>query len=49
MIPGAFSIYRDRLLRKGIIDTKDYGHINLVLPRFDIYCKKQEMIYNLSM
>ena len=49
MTSSVFSIYRDRLLRKGIIDTKDYGHINLVLPRFDVYCKKQETIYNLSM
>ena len=49
MSSSSFSIYRDRLLRKGLIDTKDYGHINLVLPRFNIFCQKQEMIYNLSL
>ncbi len=28
------SVYRDRLKRRGIIDTSKYGSIDLILPRF---------------
>ncbi len=28
------SVYRDRLKRKGVIDTSKYGQISLILPRF---------------
>lgn len=31
---AAFSVYRGRLYRKGLIDTSVYGSISLVLPRF---------------
>ena len=34
MTSNIFSTYRDRLMRKGIIDTSQYGYISLVLPRF---------------
>ena len=29
-----FSVYRDRLKRKGVIDTREYGKISFALPRF---------------
>ena len=28
------SVYRDRLKRKGLINTSNYGYISLILPRF---------------
>lgn len=31
---NSFSVYRDRLKKKGIIDTSTYGYISLKLPRF---------------
>lgn len=36
-----FSVYRDRLKRKGVIDTREYGKISLALPRFDEFVKLQ--------
>ena len=33
---NAFSVYRDRLMKKGIIDTKTYGFVSLKLPRFGL-------------
>ncbi len=32
-----FNVYRDRLKRKGIVDTRTFGRISLVLPRFAEY------------
>ena len=32
---GNMSVYRDRLKKKGIIDTSKFGYISLNLPRFD--------------
>lgn len=32
-----FSVYRDRLKRKGVVDTKQYGYMSLALPRFDLF------------
>ncbi len=32
-----FSVYRDRLMKKGILSSDQYGHINLALPRFGEY------------
>lgn len=32
-----FSVYRDRLSRKGLIDTSEYGGISMLLPRFHEY------------
>lgn len=29
-----FSVYRDRLKRKGVLDTRTYGEVSFVLPRF---------------
>ncbi|MCR4690255.1 MAG: ATP-binding protein [Lachnospiraceae bacterium] len=34
MTSQKFSVYRDRLERKGVIDTSVYGSISLILPRF---------------
>ena len=38
-----FSVYRDRLKRKGVIDTSEYGKISLALPRFDEFVKMQQL------
>lgn len=38
-----FSVYRERLKRKGIIDTREYGKITLALPRFDEFVKIQNL------
>ena len=34
-----FSVYRDRLKRKGVVNTQEYGHLSLALPRFDDFVK----------
>ena len=34
MPSGNFSIYRKRLLKKGIVQATQYGHLEFVLPRF---------------
>ena len=34
-----FSVYRERLKRKGVIDTREYGKISMALPRFDEFVK----------
>lgn len=39
MNSGLFSIYRERLKRKGVIDTREYGRMALALPRFDEFVK----------
>lgn len=36
-----FSVYRERLKRKGVVDTREYGRITLALPRFDEFVKMQ--------
>jgi hypothetical protein len=38
-----FSVYRDRLKRKGIISTAQYGHVSLILPRFEEFVKTRLM------
>ncbi len=37
MSSAKFSMYRDRLLRKGIITSPSYGQVALALPRFDVF------------
>jgi len=32
-----FSVYRERLKRKGILDTSKYGYLSFYLPRFDVF------------
>ena len=39
---GSFSVIRDRLIKKGIIDGSEYGYVSLSLPRFDEYVKTIE-------
>lgn len=39
MNSGLFSVYRERLKRKGVIDTREYGRMALALPRFDEFVK----------
>lgn len=36
-----FSVYRDRLKRKGILDTSRYGELSFILPRFAEFVKMQ--------
>ena len=43
MNSGLFSVYRDRLKRKGVIDTSEYGKITLTLPRFEEFVKTRQM------
>lgn len=44
MTSGLFSVYRDRLKRKGIIDTRKYGKISFSLPRFEVFTKEQDVL-----
>ncbi len=39
MEPEKFSVYRDRLRRKGVIDTSRYGTVTFALPRFDVFVR----------
>lgn len=34
-----FSVYRDRLKRKGVVCSEQYGYLTLALPRFDEFVK----------
>lgn len=34
-----FGVYRERLKRKGLVDTSQYGRMALILPRFDEFAK----------
>jgi predicted transcriptional regulator len=39
MSSTSFSVYRERLKRKGVINTAQYGHVCLSLPRLDTFIK----------
>ena len=39
MEPEKFSVYRERLRRKGVIDTSQYGIVTFALPRFDVFVR----------
>ena len=41
---ASFSTYRKRLSDKGLIDTKEYGYLELSLPRYAEFVKNYEMI-----
>ena len=41
MDSSLFSVYRDRLFRKGILDVSEYGYISVALPRFSDFVVKQ--------
>ena len=34
-----FSVYRERLKRKGVIDTRQYGKVSMALPRFEEFIR----------
>ena len=36
------SVYRDRLIKRGLIAAVEYGKVRLVLPRFEIFISKQD-------
>lgn len=40
-----FSVYRDRLKKKGLVDTSEYGYLGLNLPRFAEILKMRAMEY----
>lgn len=37
--PKTFSVQRDRLIKKGIIDGREHGTVSLLLPRFEEFVK----------
>lgn len=37
----SFSLYRDRLIKKGVLTSKTYGYLCFTLPRFYEFLKKQ--------
>lgn len=41
MNSSLFSSYRDKLIRKGIVDVSRYGYIGLILPRFCEYVTRR--------
>lgn len=38
---NSFTVYRTRLLKKGIIKTSGYGHLSFTLPRFREFVQRQ--------
>lgn len=41
MKPSEFSVYRDRLIRQGLIHSEGYGKVSLALPRFDVFIRNR--------
>lgn len=39
-----FSVYRERLKKKGVILSKEYGKVTLALPRFEEFVKIQQLM-----
>lgn len=39
MSSSSFSKYRERLMNKGLITTKQHGYVELALPRFRSICE----------
>ena len=37
MTSDTFTTYRKRLVEGGLLDGKNYGHLRILLPRFDKY------------
>ena len=42
------SVYRDRLIRKGLVDGSNYGSLRLTLPGFDRYIKQRALFENMT-
>ncbi len=36
------SVYRDRLIKRGLIMANEHGKVSLTLPRFEIFIAKQQ-------
>ena len=36
---GKMAVYRDRLIKKGLVDSSHYGYLSLSLPRFAEFMK----------
>ena len=41
MKKNIFSVYRDRLIKRGIIESPEYGKLSLKLPRFYEFLERQ--------
>ena len=41
MKKNVFSVYRDRLIKRGIIESPEYGKLLLKLPRFYEFLERQ--------
>ena len=41
MSSNAFSVYRQRLIRQGLIQSDGYGKVKLTLPRFEVFMDNQ--------
>ena len=41
---GSFSVYRSRLMKKGLIRQNAYGHLDFTLPRFREFVRRWETI-----
>lgn len=41
---GNFSVYRDRLLKKGLIVSSQYGYLEFALPMFEKYVSRMEAL-----
>jgi hypothetical protein len=39
MPSNKFSVYRQRLKERGLLDTRQYGYVSLALPRFAAFVK----------
>jgi len=44
MDSNTFTVYRERLAKKGLIDTKEYGNIKLTLPRFKEFSRRKMLV-----
>ena len=40
---NAYGVYRDRLVRKGVVDGRLYGQLRLALPGFERFIQKKEL------
>ena len=38
----SYGVYRDRLIKRGLINSPEHGIMSLVLPRFEVFISKQE-------
>lgn len=41
MSSGEFAVYRDRLLKKGVVFSPEYGFLDFTLPQFAEFCSRQ--------